>query len=282
MARMRIAWSACALLPVLAACSQITPADRRAQAEVARIREHLAGALSELRARPVDELSTSRRQARLEVIGWLEEYRAAGVFPHNHVLRERTPVFVDPHGTPCAVGYLLLRSGETALVADVARGANLARIAELRDEPRLRAWLDGHGLTLDEAARIQPVYEPPVVVEERSPYAPATVGVSLVTAAAASLALLTEPSPDAAPWVESLTVATALTHLALVVIGNDTDSDAPTWARNVNVVGAVAGALVATDRLVRRSRAATAGGLTISPLVSRRDGRLDVGIDLIH
>lgn len=128
-------------------------------AEAARIAAHLATAEQELLARDVSHLSPAQRAARARHIRVLGEYRLEGVFPHNHdVPRERVPVFVDRHGTHCAVGYLLARSGRSDIVEQVARTRNLARIPEMTDDPALAAWLDTAGISLSEAARIQPTY----------------------------------------------------------------------------------------------------------------------------
>lgn len=53
---------------------------------------------------------------------------------------------------------LIERSGSPELVQRIATTRNLARVRELADEEALVAWLDTHGMTLDEAARVQPSY----------------------------------------------------------------------------------------------------------------------------
>jgi MYXO-CTERM domain-containing protein len=88
----------------------------------------------------------------------LGRYRRWGQFPCNPLFQELTPFFIDAQGTRCAVAHLLELGGEGELVQRIARERNNARVAELGDEPRLRAWLDAAGLTLDEAALIQPSY----------------------------------------------------------------------------------------------------------------------------
>ena len=67
-------------------------------------------------------------------------------------------MFVDEHGTRCAMAYLIEQSGERSLVARIATTRNLARIRDLAGDSELVTWLDRNGLTLDEAARIQPEY----------------------------------------------------------------------------------------------------------------------------
>ena len=88
----------------------------------------------------------------------LARYRARGVFPKNRDFDEQTPYFVDADGTRCAMAHLLEVGGEAALVARIAEERNHAWVRELADEPRLLAWLAAAGLTVNEAAAIQPSY----------------------------------------------------------------------------------------------------------------------------
>ena len=107
--------------------------------EDARIARHLAGAEQQLRARDVRHLSHAHRVVRSFVIEALRSYRLAGRFPRNLVRSARTPVFIDPYGTRCAMAHLLEAVGAHALVARVARDANLARIHDLAGDPELSA-----------------------------------------------------------------------------------------------------------------------------------------------
>ena len=56
------------------------------------------------------------------------------------------------------MAYLIHRSGRSDIVDRVEATRNNAYIAELADDPALIAWLDSSGLTVAEAARIQPAY----------------------------------------------------------------------------------------------------------------------------
>jgi hypothetical protein len=132
------------------------------QAERARIEQHLLGAEQALVARDVSHLSPSQRAARIRNLAELRAYRQRGIFPHNHHHPVRHPTFVDEHGTRCAMAHLIERAGGGELVAAVAREANHAYVAELASNPDLLRWLDRQGLTVEEAARIQPVYEPEI------------------------------------------------------------------------------------------------------------------------
>jgi uncharacterized protein DUF4440 len=131
--------------------------------EVARLRAHFDSVDAELRHAKALQLTPSQRTARATLIGWLQEYRDAGRFPRNDRFPELAmPFFRDGHGALCAMAYLIERSGRRDLVDRVALTRNNAFIAELANDPELRVWLDSVGLSVTEAARIQPTYGPQV------------------------------------------------------------------------------------------------------------------------
>jgi len=244
-------------VPLCVILTADAPPARPDNPEVSRIQDHLSEVSRALRAETTVHLTNEQQGARRAALDWLDAYRAAGVFPHNHVRPgQRVPVFVDPHGTPCAVGYLMLRSGHRDLVEEIVRTDNLVRVHELREDGRVAAWLDAHGLTLAEAARIQPWYDPtplptdPVPVS--SSYRPATVGLSLATAALASYAAMSGPDRGT-PWVDALSVGTAMGHAYMILNANDTAAYEPTWAVGLNVVGLVASVGSTVLRIARRS-----------------------------
>src|SRR5690349_14977575 len=74
--------------------------------EAERIRRHLDAVVAQLRAadHDLDDATLARRDALIDA---LEVYAATGAFPKNHVYPGRRPVFIDPHGTLCAVGHLV-------------------------------------------------------------------------------------------------------------------------------------------------------------------------------
>ncbi len=102
-------------------------------------------------------MSWRQRRRRGDLVRKLVAYRAAGLFPRNDLFARRTPFFIDHHGTRCAMAHLIEASGHGSFVERVAASHNNARVGELRGE-ELDEWLLAHGLTLDEAARIQPTY----------------------------------------------------------------------------------------------------------------------------
>ena len=127
-------------------------------AEDARIAAHLARAERQARLRDVSRLPTAVRSVRAFALDTLADYRRAGRFPRNHVAHARTPIFIDPHGTRCAMAHLLERIGAGELVARVARTANEARVHALAADGELLRWLGAMGLSVEEAAAIQPTY----------------------------------------------------------------------------------------------------------------------------
>jgi hypothetical protein len=131
--------------------------------EVARLRAHFDSIDVELRGARGLRLTSSQRMARATLIGWLRQYRDAGEFPENERFANRAmPFFRDGRGALCAMAYLIERSGRRDLVDRIATTRNNAFIAELANDPALRAWLDSVGLSVSEAARIQPTYVPKV------------------------------------------------------------------------------------------------------------------------
>lgn len=106
----------------------------------------------------VGHLPPELRRRRELNLNRLRDYWTRGSFPKNtHFVHERAPYFKDQFGTPCAVAYLMERSGRADLVDDVARASNHVYIGELEGGPVID-WIHQSGLTKGEAARIQPAY----------------------------------------------------------------------------------------------------------------------------
>ena len=122
---------------------------------------HYATVEAELRRapQPSDAAVAARR---LEVIEHLRAYRERADFGVNpHPDGSRVPLFVDDAGRRCAVAWLLDRTGHGDLTLDIHHRCNQAWVAELVGDTRLVRWLDEHGLTAAEAARIQVPGSPP-------------------------------------------------------------------------------------------------------------------------
>ena len=143
---------------VVAGTSDSVPRPAAPSTEVVRLRSHFDAVDAELRSRNVSSLSAEQKSRRALLKSWLRDYRNAGSFPVNDRFTKPTPFFRDSNGTLCAMAYLIQRSGRSDIVDKVEATRNNAYIAELADDPALIAWLDSSGLSIAEAARIQPAY----------------------------------------------------------------------------------------------------------------------------
>jgi hypothetical protein len=149
--------------------------------EVARIQAHFDSVIAELSVHPAPNGVAGRR--RVALIGTLRAYRDRGVFPHNYDFPGlAVPYFVDRKtGTLCAVAHLLASTGRRDIVDRVAKTNNNVWVAQLAGDSAFTHWLDDHGLSLAEAARIQIPYV--------QPSSPAQVARNTAFLAVAPLAL---------------------------------------------------------------------------------------------
>ena len=100
-------------------------------------------------------------EARYVQLRRLAAYRDHGLFPFNEGQADHpAPIFVDRHDTACAVGQLMRWSGWTEHVAAIQRTNNLVYVPEAKRSP-VASWVLTSGLTLEEAALIQPGYTLP-------------------------------------------------------------------------------------------------------------------------
>lgn len=256
--RIRILMSCGLLLSAVSLSSPVAPTSVHVDdVETTRIQNHLSQVVAELGSHEPAGLSNDQRIARRRVLSWLDEYRSAATFPHNHDRPgERVPVFVDLHGTPCAVGYLLLRSGRQELVEAIVSEDNFVRVATLQGDPRVEEWLSEVGLTLSEAALIQPMYDfdPTFPSPSTESYERVTIGLSASTAALAAYSMMT-PGESGAPWAEVLLLGVSVGHGYMLWDAADTNTTEPTWATRLNALGIAANLTSALVRKVRRGRA---------------------------
>lgn len=127
--------------------------------EAERIAMHLRLVRQALRASDPAGLNANQLRARHESLDRLGDYAERGIFPMNHVLPVRNPVFIDPNGTACAVGQLMIESGDRALAERVSHDLNLAYVHDMHRSDVLE-WAVAHGFNEDELAWIQPSYAP--------------------------------------------------------------------------------------------------------------------------
>ncbi|MBP7514664.1 MAG: T9SS type A sorting domain-containing protein [Flavobacteriales bacterium] len=127
--------------------------------EAERIAMHLHLVAAYERAHAPEGLSASVLANRTSLLDKLDSYADRGRFPQNHVLPVRNPVFIDPHGTACAVGQLMVESGHVELAQRIHREMNLAYVHDMR-RADVFSWAGEHGFSEDELAWIQPGYPP--------------------------------------------------------------------------------------------------------------------------
>ena len=123
-----------------------------------RIQLHLKLVESILNKRSSDHLTVQQFINRKKNLQSLVEYWREGQFPINTRHSHRQPYFIDDFGTACAVGHLLLTSGEEDLAHHISGVQNYAYIHEM-NYPELDEWANENGFTEDELAWIQPGYE---------------------------------------------------------------------------------------------------------------------------
>lgn len=176
------------------------PLERNAflQRETARVQNHLWHVETALRARKMTHLSPAQRVARQRNLDVLHRYWKRGVFPRNEHFAQRTPYFRDAHRTLCAMAYLIAESGNQRFVEHVVQTKNNAYVRELATSPILCRWLRENGLTVAEAAWIQPTYGPIDSVGDNSTDS-TLIGLTALSATLSGTAIATNvvrpPSP---------------------------------------------------------------------------------------
>ena len=123
------------------------------------IQQHLELVESGLRERDVSHLSPTLQKARIQNLNTLRVYWKKGVFPRNTHHEARTPYFIDDEGRTCAMAQLLIDSGYEEEAVRISQRENYSYVHDMKS-PELAQWLETSGLTLQEAAWIQPNYEP--------------------------------------------------------------------------------------------------------------------------
>ncbi len=134
--------------------------------EAERIAAHLHRVHRHLQAHAPEGLSAVQADRRQRLLDALDAYAGRGIFPQNHVLPFRNPVFIDPYGTACAVGQLMIESGHRDLAERIDREQEPAYVADLLASAAfggsIARWAGDHGFTAEELAWIQPGYPPTI------------------------------------------------------------------------------------------------------------------------
>ena len=127
--------------------------------EVSLIKCHLSLVEKTLRAKDLSALTAKQIKNRSHCLDILIEYTNRGLFPQNYYHSKRTPYFIDMHGTACAVGQLIIITGNAALAEKISKENNYGYITDLvKKYPEIILWANEYGFTVDELAWIQPCY----------------------------------------------------------------------------------------------------------------------------
>ncbi len=121
------------------------------------IQEHLLLVHSNLVKVNVAHLHKNQKKARTRGLANLLEYALRKEFPQNITHAGRRPVFIDNRGVHCAVGYLLMKSGNNDISNRISTNVNYDYLRDIEDDG-LNAWVKQSGFTINELAWIQPTY----------------------------------------------------------------------------------------------------------------------------
>ena len=256
--------------------------------EVSRLQAHFDSVDAELRHAGARRLTPDQGKVRATLVGWLRDYRAAGVFPQNDRFPDKAmPFFRDSRGVLCAMAYLIDRSGRGDLVERVASTRNNAFIPDLANDPDVRSWLDSAGLSVEEAARIQPTYGPvPEVPEDEAvsaDYALTSIAVSGASLATIGLNLIAPTK--ATGWAGVIAGAAAVIAGAANFDGTDGTEKVAT----VNLIAGSASIAAGLYRLISPPSNLQANGLSgrstasnegvsIGPAIMRAPGGPRLGL----
>ena len=130
----------------------------RRRTERERVRAHLARTEARLRARDLPAGVT--REPRESHLNALESYWRRGEFPTNRESRHPTPLFRGPDGALCAMGAVVAADGRPDVVEAVVREDNAVDLETDAPPAALAEWLEDAGLSAEEAAFVQPTYDP--------------------------------------------------------------------------------------------------------------------------
>jgi len=285
-----LAGSAITLALTAATAWHRSPTDEQLhlRAESVRLRAHFDSVDKELRVANVSHLNAGQRAMRVKLIAWLRDYRNAGRFPENDRFADRAmPFFRDSHRTLCAMAYLIDRSGRGDIVDHIAGTRNNAFIHELVDDPALVAWAGESGLSVDEAARIQPTYgPPPTIIENKDRVSQnyALLSMGLGGASLGSLGVnLFSPSRASGGIGLIAGVATIIAGAAHLNEdgGNQNVAIANTVVGSVSALSAVYGSIrVGHARQAAAAKAGATAEAKISPELLVLGGKRQMGVGL--
>lgn len=257
-------------------------------AEIARLRAHFDSVLAELPATMPAGLSSQQRARRAALLTTLRDYRDAGVFPRNYDFPGlAVPYFVDREtGVLCAVAHLVASTGRRDIVDRVARADNNILVPQLAGDSAFNGWLDRHGLTLADAARIQVPYMMLEGTDQPSAdrNGALTTGTSVALGGAAIASLLTaRMNADGTSRLgNALGAIAGATALGMGAASLGSDAGSPTLGAATMIAGATSAWL--STRSIMRFRTASAAKrdadrATVAPLLPV-DGTSGAGVSV--
>lgn len=126
--------------------------------EKVRLQTHLQYVEQLLRSKDVAGLTNEQKANRHKLLGLLNDYWTAGVFPKNYDYPDqRRPCFIDKNGNICAVGYLIEQTAGREVAEDINSKFQYEYLMAMND-PKIDNWADANGFTKEELAMIQPSY----------------------------------------------------------------------------------------------------------------------------
>ena len=123
---------------------------------IERIQLHLEYVDKVLRDAPTEHLSTSQKKRRENIIEKLREYRLNGEFPQHNKLsasRKTQPRFIDHDGTFCAIGQLMVETGDKELAERINDEYEYEYVENIHSAELLQ-WASSHGLSVRDCAMI--------------------------------------------------------------------------------------------------------------------------------
>jgi hypothetical protein len=130
------------------------PEEKPPVAELGRVRlDDFRSALASARKANVERIAEYRRRGRFPLY---DGRTPDGVARLGHRLFRR-PVFIDKHGTSCAVAFLMQAAGRAEQAEDIAKANVHVKVEDVEDGP-LFEWVLRSGLTQEEVALVQPEY----------------------------------------------------------------------------------------------------------------------------
>ena len=132
------------------------------------IKLHLKLVVDILRNKDVTHWNKLQQTNRAQLLNELAIYGKKGVFPINTNHKVRTPYFIDELGTACAVGQMIIKSGNEQLAKAISKKFNYKYIEDMPKAP-IKIWAKEHGFTVEELKWIQPGYGPQCPLDSAVP-----------------------------------------------------------------------------------------------------------------